>query len=78
MKIKLVEIVWRDIQTHAGWHDGGKHIPDLKAYGLLVNKDKDTITLASCYDPDTKKWADPMDYPKGCVKSLRIIETITP
>lgn len=77
-KIKLVELLWQDIQTIPGWHERKeeKALVTLKAYGLLVKKGRKVVTLASCYDPETDYWADPMDYPKGCILSMRVIEEI--
>ena len=52
-------------------------MPLLKAYVLLVTKNKEVVTLATCYDHETKKWSDTMDFPRGCVKSIRIVEVVT-
>lgn len=79
MKKKLVELVWHDIQSDAGWCDLKKEtiLRELKSYGLLVRRGKKVITLANCYDPETGKWSDPHDYPKGCIIRMRIIEEVT-
>lgn len=73
-KGKLVQIVWQDIQTRAGWQSAepGK-LKNLPNYGVLVRRDKETITISYGLDPETGLWADPTDYPMGCVKAVIVL-----
>ena len=78
MKAKLVELQWQDIEEHTGWQDVDQTpLITLKSYGLLVTKNRWHITLANCYDPETKKYSGVHKYPKGAVIDIRIIEVIT-
>lgn len=77
MRKRLVEVTWVDIETRPGWQDEcKKDLRPIKTYGLLVRRGK-VLTLASGYDPESKKWADLMRFPKGCVLSVRTVEEVS-
>ncbi len=77
MRRRIVEVTWLDPTIDAGWHedDPDKPLRELKTYGILVRKGKQ-ITIAGSYDPEHKRWADVTRFPKGCVISIRVIETV--
>ena len=79
-KIRLVCVVWQDAETSPGWfhHDPKEKICPVKSYGLLVARDKDAVTLASTFDPETGKWCDKIKIPTGMVKSVKTIASVDP
>jgi hypothetical protein len=80
MKLKLVCVTWIDARTDGGWfeHDPKKPRPNppLKSYGLLVERNEESIILASTYDPECNRWSDRMEIPAGMLKSVRTIKTV--
>jgi len=75
---KLVEIVWVDPETDAGWHDGDHDQPmdNIYAYGLLVSQTEDRVTLATGFDPAKGNYSDLMRFPRGCILKMTTILTL--
>lgn len=68
MKKRLVIIHWQDIESTSGWQDEPTaKLPILKSAGFYINKKNGVIRIGRCYDKINKKWADPDEYPVGCV-----------
>lgn len=78
MKKKLVSIHWRDIVEEAGWVDDDDHesIHPLITYGLLIQKTKNTVTIANTYDPELKKWGGRNKFPRGCISEIKLIAEV--
>jgi len=74
---KLVEIVWVDIQSDAGWQDlPDKELHPIKTFAILVRKTKTEYLLASTYDSEVKKYGDLHRFPKGVVQSCTVISMV--
>lgn len=74
--MKVVEVTWKDPTIDAGWQDDDDHdaeLPDMKSYGILVSNTKRQVCIAGSYDKSQKAYADRSKFPKGCVKSVKVI-----
>lgn len=80
MKVKLVEVRWKDARAHAGWFEYDKNNPPpnhpVVTYGLLVDKRDDAVILASTIDPDTGEWADRNEIPAQMLVSVKTVKTV--
>lgn len=72
--MKLVEVLWEDITTYAGWNEEMVlHNTDtpltFTTVGYLVKKTKDRVVLS-----DTKPTVGNITiFPRGCIKSIQNI-----
>jgi hypothetical protein len=81
MKKKLVEVVWQDPTTFAGWvddEDMNKPLHHMRTYGILIRR-KPEVVVAGTVNSDEKKsgrYADVSKFPLGCIVSINEIATI--
>lgn len=73
MKLKIVVLMWIDIQTHPGWQPEESEFTIMPSVGFLKKKGRKEIQIASTYDPDGKTWGDVMKYPASVVKEIRVV-----
>lgn len=74
-RMKLVRIVWHDIQTWAGWNEelveAGEDKPlEVITVGYLVRKTKDTVTISD----SSPHIGNVTVFPRGCIMSLTEIK----
>ena len=70
-------VEWQDADTEGGWFDDDdESLPVLKTFGLYVRKNKDSLTLASTYDPHENSWSDKMRIPWGMVIKVTTIQEV--
>lgn len=71
--MKLVTIVWWDIQTWAGWNEdvveSGQDVPlEVTTVGYLVRKTKDAVTISD----SSPQIGNVTVFPRGCIRSIRV------
>ena len=71
-KLPIVEVLWRDAYGEADWHlwDDDKHFIIVNTIGYFIGEDNNYVYLASTAT-NSKKVANTMNIPKGCVISTR-------
>jgi len=76
---KLVEVDFIDLENAAGWWElekkTHKEIKPLKAFGILVSKDREWISIAFARNPNGKDWLGRFSIPMAVVKKVTIIGT---
>jgi len=79
--LSLVEVIWVDAMMEGEWteYTSPKTEDTLVAtYGLLVHKDKKWVVLAMTYvDGKAPYWGSLWHIPRGMVKSIREIESVS-
>lgn len=78
MKKKIVEVTWQDPAIDPGWIEKDDHheeLPDFKTYGILIRRSPHVV-LAGAYDPSSKTYCDRSKFPKGCIKSIKVIAVV--
>ncbi len=71
-KLPICEIIWRDAYGEAEWHfwDDEEHSVVVSTIGYFLSQDKDYVYLATSV-ADTRKVANTMNIPRGCIISTR-------
>lgn len=71
----LVEIIWRDAASGAGWTEPGTvhRAPKIRTVGFLVHASKNSLTVATSVCPDDHYNAT-MTVPVSMVINRRVLE----
>ena len=82
--MKIVKVTWIDstasnlewmlIENINEWKD--VEPMNIYTYGALVHEDDNYIVVAQSYGKDPEQCCSLMSIPKGCVKSLEILEEL--
>lgn len=73
--MKLVKILWEDIQTWSGWCadlvEAGEDVPlTVTTVGFLVRKTKETVVISD----SSPHIGNVTAFPRGCIKSITEIK----
>ncbi|WP_348701149.1 hypothetical protein [uncultured Limnobacter sp.] len=81
MTLSLCEVIWVDAYMEGEWTEYSSPKTEdtlVSTYGLLVHKDKKWVVLAMTYiDGKAPYWGSLWHIPRGMVKSIREIESVS-
>lgn len=83
MKIALV--IWTDITSKSGWHTQSqldKFTTDdieneVQQVGFVLEEDENQIVLLDSYFTSKETFGSATKIPKGCIKSIKYIDSFT-